>query len=79
MYHLWIYARFVSNVNVNDFSLVPQTLLNVVYLQQRKIEVSLLIGDINGVFEKTASCFRLEEGREFPHLLMKCVFFFYLL
>lgn len=50
MYHLWIYARFVSNVNVNDLSLVPQTLLNVVYLQQRKIEVSLLIGDINAVF-----------------------------
>lgn len=43
VYHLWIYACSVCNVNVNDHSLLPQTLVNVVYLQQRKIEVSLLI------------------------------------
>lgn len=63
LYHLWTYAHIVSNVNVNHFSLVPQTLLQSVYLQQGKKRVSLLIGEINTVKRQ---CVGLEEGRKSP-------------
>lgn len=38
--YLWIYARPVSNVNVNDFSALPRAFLKLMNLRQRKVAIS---------------------------------------
>lgn len=37
--YLWIYARPVSNVNVNDFSTLPQVFFKLMNLRQRKVAI----------------------------------------